>query len=78
MNLQSLFGPLGPQYCDYFYFLTVFFFIIFVITTLTVLMKCFSKKRGLKLTDCFILITQPLMLYFINRLYYSMCMGSLN
>ena len=78
MNLKSLFGPLGPQYCDYFYFLTVFFFIVFVVTTLTVLMKCFSKKRGLKLTDCFILITQPLMLYFINRLYYSMCMGSLN
>ena len=77
MNIKSLFGPLGPQYCDYFYFLTIFFFVIFVLTTVTVLMKCFNKKNGLKLTDCFILITQPLMLYFINRLYYSMCLGSL-
>lgn len=75
--MNSLFGPLGPKYCDYFYFLTIFFFVIFVITTVTVLMKCLNKKSGLKLTDCFILITQPLMLYFINRLYYSMCLGSL-
>ena len=77
MDIKSLFEPLGAQYCDYFYLLSIFFFVIFVITTVTILMKCFSKKKGLKLTDCDILITQPLMLYFINRLYYSMCVGSL-
>ena len=77
MNIKSFFEPLGVEYCDYFYVLSIIFFVIFVITTITVIMKCFSKKKGMKLSDCFILITQPLMLYFINRLYYSMCVGSL-
>lgn len=76
MDFKSLFSPLGQQYCDYFYFLSVLFFLIFVFTTFTVIIKCFDKK-GMKLTDSIILITQPLMLYFINRLYYSMCIGSL-
>ena len=78
MNIKSLFEPLGKEYCDYFYILSIFFFVIFVLTTVSVLMKCLGKKKsGLKLSDCVILITQPLMLYFINRLYYSMCVGSL-
>jgi hypothetical protein len=76
MDFRSLFTPLGSEYCDYFYILSVFFFVLFVITTITVLMQFFGKRK-LKLSESVILITQPLMLYFINRLYYSMCAGSL-
>ena len=76
MDIKSFFAPLGPQYCDYFWILSIFFFVVFLFTAFMVLTKCFSKK-GMKLTDCFILLTQPLMLYFINRLYYSMCVGSI-
>lgn len=77
MNLNELFAPLGKQYCKYFYFLTVFFFALFVFSCLSVLSTLFNKG-SLKMADSMILITQPLLLYFINRLYYSMCMGSLN
>jgi hypothetical protein len=38
----------------------------------------FVGKKSMKLTDALIIVTQPLLLYFINRLYYSMCVGSLN
>lgn len=77
MNINDLFSPLGKQYCKYFYFLTVFFFALFVFSCLSVLSTLVSKG-SLNIADSMVLITQPLLLYFINRLYYSMCMGSLN
>jgi len=77
MNVKDLFSPLNHQYCDYFYFLSILFFVFFVLAAFQVVMSFFSKKQ-MKLTDCLILVTQPLLLYFINRLYYSMCVGALN
>ena len=76
--LGDFFNPLGQQYCSYFYYLSIIFFVLTLIAVGTVLNKMFSKKKGMKLTDAVIVITQPLLLYFINRLYYSMCVGSLN
>ena len=75
--LGNLFNPLGQQYCVYFYYLSVIFFALSVMAGVTVLNKLLSKK-GMRLTDAVIVVTQPLLLYFINRLYYSMCVGSLN
>jgi hypothetical protein len=77
MNIKDLFSPLGQQYCDYFYLLSIIFFVFFVLACATVVLKFFGKG-SIKLTDALILVTQPLLLYFINRLYYSMCAGSLN
>ena len=76
--LTDLFNPLGQQYCAYFYYLSIIFFVISLLAVVTVLNKMFNKKKGMKLTDAVIIVTQPLLLYFINRLYYSMCVGSLN
>ncbi len=73
---EDLFSPLSQSYCDYFYFLSVIFFVLFVFALATVV-KSLLGKKSMKLTDCLILISQPLLLYFINRLYYSMCMGAL-
>lgn len=77
MNIKELFSPLSHKYCDYFYFLSVIFFVLFLFATITCGMSFFQKK-SMKLSESLILISQPLMLYFINRLYYSMCVGALN
>ena len=77
MNVQDLFSPLSQQYCDYFYFLSVIFFVLFLFAAITCIMSLFEKK-SIKMTDALVLMTQPLLLYFINRLYYSMCVGALN
>ncbi len=77
MNIKELFNPLSHKYCDYFYFLSVIFFVLFLFTIIICGMSFFQKK-SMKLSDSIILITQPLILYFINRLYYSMCVGALN
>ena len=77
MNVQDLFSPLSHKYCDYFYFLSVIFFVLFLFAAVTRFMSLFEKK-SVKLTDALVLMSQPLLLYFINRLYYSMCVGALN
>ena len=74
---MDLFSPLSHKYCDYFYILSIIFFVVFLFTTVMCVMNLL-KKKSMKLTDAAILITQPLLLYFINRLYFSMCVGALN
>lgn len=75
--LDSLFSPLGPQYCNYFYYLTVFFFSMFVFSAVVIVKTFFTDKKSMKAVDIVMILSQPLLLYFINRLYYSMCIGSL-
>ena len=75
--LDTLFSPLGPQYCNYFYYLTVFFFAMFVFSAVVILKSFFTDKKTMKASDIVMILTQPLLLYFVNRLYYSMCVGSL-
>ena len=75
--LDAVFSPLGPQYCNYFYYLTVFFFAMFVFSAVVILKSFFTDKKTMKATDVVMILTQPLLLYFVNRLYYSMCVGSL-
>ena len=75
--LDTLFSPLGSQYCNYFYYLTVFFFAMFVFSAVVILKSFFTDKKTMKAADIVMILSQPLLLYFVNRLYYSMCVGSL-
>lgn len=74
--MNSLFGPLDQSYCNYFYYLEVLFFSIFVFTIGMVLKTIMTQKKY-DATQMFLVILQPLTMYFVNRLYYSMCVGSL-
>lgn len=76
LNVQGLFSPLKRKYCDYFYILSVIFFGLFALAVITSIMSLTSKKP-IPLSNALILCAQPLILYFINRLYYSMCVSSL-
>ena len=42
--IDSLFSPLSSQYCNYFYYLMVFFFGVFVLSAAFVLKSLFGKK----------------------------------
>lgn len=78
MKIQDLFEPLSAKYCDYFYYLSVIFFLITCMTVLSMLVNVVQGKNKMKLTKMAIVVSQPLILYFINRLNYSMCVGALN
>lgn len=76
LNMQTLFGPLDKSYCNYFYYLEVMFFGIFIFM-IGMVLKTVVTKKSYDPMQLFLVILQPLMLYFVNRLYYSMCLGSL-
>lgn len=73
---KNMFSPLGREYCDYFYYLTVLNFILLLYIVLSAVYVFLFGKRG----DTFfniILVSLPTIVgYFTNRLLYSMCVGS--
>ena len=78
MKIQNLFESLIAKYCDYFYYLSVIFFIITCMGALSIVASLVQGKNKMKFSEIIVIISQPLLLYFINRLNYSMCVGALN
>tara|TARA_B100001769_G_scaffold260003_1_gene240264 strand:- start:41 stop:283 length:243 start_codon:yes stop_codon:yes gene_type:complete len=76
LNMDMLFGPLDRSYCSYFYYLEVMFFCIFVLMAGVALKTILTSKKYDSM-QLFLVILQPLTIYFVNRLHYSMCVGSL-
>ncbi len=74
---KTLFDPLGPEYCNFFIYVSIFSFIILIFSALYVASTLFNKKK-IGFAQTMILLFQPLLLYFVNRLYYSMCVNSMS
>lgn len=75
--MDYLFGPIGREYCLYFYFLSVFAFVMFVITLLSIVMLAMKGKTKFSMLEGFLVTFQPFLLYFVNRIFYSMCVNAL-
>jgi hypothetical protein len=77
--MDYFFGPLPKEYCLYYYYLTIFSAIIFMLTFFSfsmVLMK--SKKiKSNTLLSMFNVLTSLFIGYFTSRLLYTMCVKSL-
>ncbi len=71
-----LFGPLGAEYCNYFYFLSVISFVFFIVVLLIVIYHIFSTKKPVDYIQMVLITFQPFLAYFVNRLFYTMCMNS--
>lgn len=76
--ITELFEPLEVNYCNYFYFSSVFGFVLMCIMGLGFLSTFFSKKTKGSGGAFLSLIVQGFFIYFLNRLMYSMCIKSLN
>lgn len=72
---QSLFSPYGRKYCNYFYVLMIISLIYLLLVVVSTIYLLFKNK--IKPYDGFLALTLPFLMYFTNRLSYSMCMGSL-
>ena len=70
------FGPLGAEDCNYFYFLSVISFVFFIVVLLTVIYHIFSTKKPVDYIQMVLITFQPFLAYFVNRLFYTMCMNS--
>jgi hypothetical protein len=78
---KELFTPLvDKKYCNYFYYLSVisYFIFIFIVLSFVLMVLFHSKKLNLYIISNFIsIIISVFLMYFVNRLMYSMCVKSL-
>ncbi len=75
-TFMSAMSPLGSEYCDYFYYLTMINLILLVYVILVALyIFIFEKKRD-SLFHIVLSILPIFISYFTNRLLYSICIGS--
>ena len=77
--MDYIYGPLPKDYCVYFYFLSIFGFILMIFTIVIGIFIGISQKKGS------VFFLQVIMgafayglFYFQNRLLNSMCVGSLH
>jgi hypothetical protein len=80
--MESYFGPLNlkPEYCLYFYYVSVAFFIMFSLSSLGFLayiMKNLKKVKTGYLVNSISLLLSTFISYFANRVLYTMCVTSL-
>jgi hypothetical protein len=76
--MNTLFGPLSRDYCDYFFILSVFGFILLAVLLISTLLVGITKRKGSE----FYLQTLSIavgyaIFYFQNRLLHSMCAGTI-
>ena len=74
-GMDSFFAPLGKEYCNYFYFLAIFFFVLMVAQVILFVVKAMQKGNVKELPQLFMNMLYPLLAYFQNRLLYSMCVN---
>jgi hypothetical protein len=72
--MDTLYGPLGPEYCLYFYILSIIGFLMMVFFLVSSVVYGISKRKGIE----FYITTVSLSLgyfviYFQNRLLNTMC-----
>ena len=78
--MNTYFSPLNKDSCLYFYILSVFFGFMFLITFFgTIIFTVFNYKKTDKnfFIHSIMVLVNTIVGYFVNRLFYSMCIGSL-
>lgn len=66
------FGPLGREYCVYFYFLTVFAFVSFALAGVSSVYSMVTSKK-FDIRGTLVSLLMLFLTYFQSRLLYSMC-----
>jgi hypothetical protein len=77
---QTFFGPLDKSACFYFYFLSLFFFVVLLFVLFKAIVYVFKnyKSIGFKnVAQGLLIIFNIFLAYFVNRLMYTMCNKSL-
>lgn len=77
--MNTYFGPLGQEYCIYFYALSIFFgiaFVLSVISVVTYMLTHINKIDMKMLIHTFFLLINSFLAYLVNRLLHTMCMKS--
>jgi hypothetical protein len=77
--MNSYFGPLGRDYCLYFLFMSIFFFVMIILGIIGIIGALVSKGKKIDmlfLVHSIMLLLNAVLAYFVNRLLNTMCMNS--
>ena len=81
--MNMYFGPLSKKYCVYFYYVSIFFFLMYVITLIGAIAfiiknyKNFAKVNLSFIINLVMILINMLLSYFVNRLLHTMCVNSI-
>ncbi len=79
-SFKDLFTPLDKKYCNYFYYISIITYCLFVFLVLLLVWSLIFHYKKLDLYICInyiSIIISTFLSYFVNRLMYSMCIRSL-
>ena len=76
---NRLFGPVSSQWCLYFYYVSIFSFVLFLFSVGSLFVVLFKKNVSPILVgqNLYVVLSSFLM-YFTNRLLHSMCASSVH
>ena len=79
--MTMVFGPLNKDACIYFLFISALFYFVFILILIGSIIYLMRNPKEFKLSNItlgnFSLLLNCFVLYFVNRLLYSMCATSL-
>lgn len=78
--MKNYFGPLSKEYCMYFYFMSILFFILFLLSLLGIVTAAIYNPKSINImfvVNGVMLLFNVFIIYFINRLLNTMCTSSL-
>lgn len=78
--MSNYFGPLSKEYCLYFYFMSILFFILFLLSFLGIATAALYNPKSINImfgVNSVMLLFNVWIVYFINRLLNTMCTSSL-
>ena len=78
--MDAYFGPLGKEYCVYFYVLSIIFGVTFVLSAISIgsFIVMHSKKvDSMFIANSFLILFNTFLAYLSNRLLNTMCVKTL-
>ena len=78
--MTTYFGPLGKEYCVYFYVLSIIFGVLFVFSVISILsfaLMNFKKVNSMFVVNSLMVLLNTYLAYLANRLLHTMCIRSI-
>ena len=78
--MNNYFGPLGKEYCSYFYVLSIIFGVTFVFSAISIasfIVMHHKKVDSMFVMNSFFVLLNTFLAYLVNRIMNTMCVKTL-
>ena len=78
--MNDYFGPLGKEYCTYFYVLSIIFGVTFIFSALSIasfIVMNHKKVDSMFVINSFFVLLNTFLAYLVNRIMNAMCVKTL-